>query len=239
MNRLRRFRQTAGVILLAFAGLNAASYFVLSQHGTLLFYERGIDRIGFPRVIWQHGSEPSSAIALVYLGSDGYFDYGALAIDAAVALVASLIVGLLALVMTGPTAVGHPRAQASAVASGPPQFSLRALLAVTAVVAIAFACKRAATDRTETFSLAAIYLLGPSLLVVCAHITRGRNRAERFIAICSALAILVGGAVATGVRTGMADFTRALLGLYVYWTPQCVLFLAAHAMWRRLVGDRR
>lgn len=39
--------------LLVFAALNAASYFALSRHGTLLFYDQGADRIGFPWVIWQ------------------------------------------------------------------------------------------------------------------------------------------------------------------------------------------
>lgn len=219
--------------LLAFAALNAASYFVLSQHGTLLFYDHGVDRIGFPLVIWQHGSEPSFAIAMVNLGSDGCFAYGALAVDAAVALIASAIAGILASVRAGSTAVARPNAPASAAPCGPPQFNLRSLLAVTTLVAIALAYERTATDHLRTLSLAAIYLLGPWLLILCGYVTRWRRRAERIIATVSALAILIAGAVATGVRTELADFTRVLLGIYIYWTPQCILLLAAHTIWRR------
>jgi hypothetical protein len=237
MRRCQQFVEAAVAMLLFFAALNAASYFVLSEHGTLLGYDRGVDRIGFPWVVWQDGAEPSNGIAIVYLGADGYFDYRALAIDAAVALVASLMVGLVAMVAKGCVPDDQPRRPTMAATSrsaGPPQFSLRALMVVTAIVAVALAYERAATDRARAFSLAAIYVLGPSLLIWSAYATRHRNRAERSIAVWLVLAILVAGAVASGVRTNLADFTRVLLGFYVYWTPQCVLFLAADAVWRRM-----
>ncbi len=229
------FRNVVLATLLAFAALNAASYFVRSDRGKLLGHVNGVDRIGFPWLIWQDGSEPDGGFAPVALGPDGYFDYGALALNAATALVAGIVAGLLARAVFKPTAVSRPLATepfGRRDATGPPQFSLRSLLAVTFAVAAVLAYGRVATPQLHALSLAAIYACGPSVLVYCAWAAQGRKRAEQLFVVASALAILIAAALAAGMRTKVGDFTRVLLGLYIYWVPQCALMLGGHAAWR-------
>ncbi|HEV3344245.1 MAG TPA: hypothetical protein VG125_27970 [Pirellulales bacterium] len=229
------FRHAALATLLAFAALNAASYFVRSDRGKLLGHAHGVDRIGFPWLAWQDGAAPENGFATLALGPDGYFDYGGLAMNAGAALVAAILGGLLATAAFRPNGAGKRMGTTSfdrRDAGGPPQFSLRSLLIVTTIVAGVLAYQRAATPQLYAFALAAIYVCGPSVLVCCAWATLGRKRAERLFVVGCALASLIVAAIATGIRTELGDFTRVLLGLYVYWVPQCVLMLAIHATWR-------
>ncbi|HWB10053.1 MAG TPA: hypothetical protein VG826_12545 [Pirellulales bacterium] len=222
------FRATFLVTLLIFAALNAASYFVRSGDA-LLGRTHGVGRIGFPWLVWHEGSEPNRGFATVALGPDGDFDYGALALNAALGLAASFVVGLLATLVFNPKAssklLGEEKLARIEV-GGPPQFSLRSLLLATAAVAAALAFLRPATHEARVFYLAAIYLLGPSLLVGCVWAARARKRAEQTLVAFAALATLVAVALVVGTGTEQGDFTRVLLGLYVYWVPQCVALLA-------------
>jgi hypothetical protein len=231
------FRGAFLATLLVFAALNAASYFVRCGGDALLGRGHGVGRIGFPWLVWQDGGEPNLGFASLALGSDGVFDYGALALNAALGLAAGLFVGLLATLVFKPKPPGEPCAGkklAQTDAGGPPQFSLRSLLTATAVVSVALAFQRAATPEARTFALAALYLLGPSLLVGCAWAARGRKRAEQTLAVCSALAMVVAAALAVGTRVEQGDSTRVLLGLYVYWVPQCVCMVAIVSAWQGL-----
>lgn len=216
---------------LVFAALNAVSYFVRSGGDALLGGSAGVGRIGFPWLVWQDGAQPVGGFATVALGADGYFDYGAMALNAASGLATSGLFGLLAKVAFRTKTPGERIETSGRIkADGPPQFSLRSLLIATAAVSVVLAFQRTVTDEAHAFSLAAIYLGGPSLVVCCAWAVRGRKNVGQMIAVCSVLAMLVAAALAVGTQTERGDFTRVLLGLFVYWVPQCVAMVAVRAV---------
>ncbi|HVX61739.1 MAG TPA: hypothetical protein VHC19_14085, partial [Pirellulales bacterium] len=61
-------------------------------------------------------------------------------------------------------------------------------------------------------------------------------------ATTSVAALTVSAALVLGAGSGIRDMTQVLLGLFVYWTPQCVLLavcLLAWTAWRTLHCTQR
>lgn len=236
-------------VLLLFAALNAASYFFRSTHPSLLGYQDGQDALGFPWLAWaedprfsktmvsggtRSNSGPFSLYWTVQLGADGAVSYAALLADLACGLASAVIAGLLA------AALGKwqpaPRSERAAERqpfepARPPQFSLRGLFVAVTIVALMIGLDRIAADRLRVAGLGAIYAFGPLLLALVAVLCRGSQR-KQIVALWVMLTALLSGAVVLGVHSRLADFTRVLLGLFVFWTPQCVLALAVLAGWQ-------
>lgn len=246
----RRFKDASLAVLLLFAALNAASYFFRSTHPSLLGYQDGQDGLGCPFLAWTEDDQKATlflgdgiwddqnrlgplfpAYLTIHLGSDGVVSYPALLANLGCGLACAGIVGLLAgrYGKWQPTAHRPPAAQRQPLAPPrPPQFSLRGLFLAITIVALVIGLDRIAADRFRTVGLATIYALGPAILAVVAGIPR-RSRRRQIFAIWLTLTVLLSGAVVLGVHSSIGDFTRVLLGLFVFWTPQCVLALAVIA----------
>lgn len=250
----RRFKDASLAGLLLFAALNAASYFFRSTHPSLLGYQDGQDGLGFPFLVWTEHDRQAALFAgggiwddddrlgslfpgylIIHLGGDGVVSYPALLANLACGLACAGIVGLLAGAYGRwqPAAHRQPAAQRQPLASPrPPQFSLRGLFLATTIVAVVIGLDRIAADRFRIVGLATIYALGPAILAVVAGTSRRRSRRVQVFAVWLTLTALLSGAVVLGIHSTLGDFTRVLLGLFVFWTPQCVLALAALAAWR-------
>ena len=74
--------------------------------------------------------------------------------------------------------------------------------------------------------LAAIYLLGPGLLLAVGWRLRHVVPTHRNLALAIVGFLFVPAAAVLGeMIDGIGDFTRGLLGLFVCWVPQCVLLV--------------
>ncbi|MEX2559924.1 MAG: hypothetical protein WD403_08415 [Pirellulales bacterium] len=205
--------------LLAMAAGNAISYFIRSDGGGTFLSGRGAtDRIGFPLLVWEGGPRHE------------WFSYSALALNVGCALLASALAGLAARLLNLPSSL-HARDEDSLVSpeAGRVQFSVLGLLLATALTGLVLAAARAGTTGRLAI-LGGVYLFGPALIVAVAY--RYRRVAERqrsMITAAAALALVV-AAIALGVTSGLRDFTRVLLGIFVFWVPQCTLFLLVIAL---------
>ena len=209
------------LVFLLWAAANALSYFCRSDGwGDLLGQSpHNTQAIGVPWLVWQEG------------GAIGTYNRLALVGNFAVALLtATLAYGLVARVTDRcVTLNGTGDERQQAVKSRPGralQFQLRTLLALVVVEAIILGGIRSYGDARPAL-LAAIYLLGPSLLLAVAWRLRDVIPAHRNLALTLVGFLFVPAAAILGESIeGVHDFTRGLLGLFVCWVPQCVLLAA-------------
>ena len=218
IHRGRSFRLAFTCTLLAWATLNAVSYFVWSDGRGNLLGNRpdAAEAIGVPWVVWEEGpGVTSSEIDLV-----------ALAANVALGVFCSVLVGLAAAPFGRPGAASLPSPSPTpAIPTAPRklQFSLRALLMVAVVEALVFGAIRASVEARPVLLLL-IYLFGPLLIVGVAHRLRNvvplhRNLALAAIVLLSIPAVAVLGETIDGIR----DFTKGIFGLFVFWVPECAL----------------
>lgn len=244
-----RFKDAGLAVLLLFAALNAVSYFFRSTHPSLVGRQDGQDAIGFPWLAWAEerrfsmitvsgvtrpNSSPFFLYGTVHLGADGVVSYAAMLADLVCALTCAGIVGLLAGAYGKwqPTTHRRPAAQQQTFERARlPQFSLRGLFVAVTMVALVMGLDRIAADRLRVAGLGAIYAFGPAILALTAAVCRRSGRIQ-VAALWLTLTVLLSGALVLGVHSTLGDFTRVLLGLFVFWTPQCVLALAVLAAWR-------
>ncbi|HVX61837.1 MAG TPA: hypothetical protein VHC19_14575 [Pirellulales bacterium] len=225
-------RATSGALagVLLFAAFNALSYFALSPATKLLGGTRDGGRIGFPAIVWESSGR-----------GVGTFHSVALLQNVAVGLAASAAFGMVvALATRGRTSPGWSsvaesrRPKALRIAR---QFSLRGMLLTITALAVVLALGQQSQEQTKLRLLLAIYALGPSLVIAVYGIARRFTPNTMGTATTSVAALTVSAALVLGAGSGIRDMTQVLLGLFVYWTPQCVLLavcLLAWTAWRTL-----
>jgi hypothetical protein len=205
------------LVFLLWATANALSYFVRSDGwGDLLGQSpQNAQAIGFPWLIWSEG------------GAYGTVNYFALLGSVATALLAAGMAYGILRALTAHDAI--PASESEPVAPQPGralQFQLRTLFALVVVEAVILGGIRMYGDARPAL-LAAIYLLGPSLLLAVAWRLRDVIPTHRNLALAIVGFLFVPAAGVLGESIdGIHDFTRGLLGLFVCWVPQCVLLAA-------------
>ena len=215
-----RFRLGFTVMLLAWATLNALSYFVRSDGWGNLLGTRpdAAEAIGFPWIIWEESSG----------GSSFQIDQIGLAADAALGIAFSVLAGLAALKCRRITVRSSPLPHPSAAVPRSPrklQFSLRALLMVAVVEALVLGVIRASVEARPVLLLL-VYLLGPLLIIGVANRLRDVVPLHRNLALTVVVVLCIPAAAALGETIhGIDDFTKGIFGLFVFWVPECVLIL--------------
>lgn len=205
------------LVFLLWAAANALSYFVRSDGwGDLLGQSpQNVQAIGFPWLIWSEN------------GSYGSVNYFALLGSVAAALFAAGIAYGIVRALTAHDVIPASESEPAAPQPGRAlQFQLRTLLALVVVEAVILGGIRMYGDARPAL-LAAIYLLGPSLLLAVAWRLRDVIPTHRNLALAIVGFLFVPAAAVLGESIdGIHDFTRGLLGLFVCWVPQCVLLAA-------------
>ncbi len=224
-------------VIVLWAAANAVSYFVRSDGWGNLVGQSPQNRqaIGAPWLVWQEGGPLGAAGQLALVGN--------VAVGLLSAAGASfLVVRFPALRRLLPSSPGE--SEAEGVVSHPGralQFRIRTLLGLVVVEAVILGGIRSYGDARPAL-LAAIYLLGPSVLLAVAWRLRDVIPAHRNAAIALVGFLFVPAAAVLGESIdGIRDFTRGLLGLFVCWVPQCVVLAGGFLIFRRLgvkEGDR-
>ncbi len=222
------------LVLLLWAAANAISYFVRSDgYGNLLGQApQNGEAIGVPWLIWSAGGAfgTSHNNRLALLGNTAVTLLSAAAAYAAVARFTRRSSDVTKL--PDEKTDTHFRSPGRAL-----QFRLRTLLALVVVEAIVLGGIRSYGDARPAL-LAAIYLLGPSLLLAVAWRLRDVIPAHRNLALLLVGLLFVPAAAVLGESIeGIRDFTRGLLGLFVCWVPQCVLLAGAIVALRGRLGQ--
>ncbi|NLS94763.1 MAG: hypothetical protein GXX96_21625 [Planctomycetaceae bacterium] len=217
------------LVLLLWAAANAVSYFVRSDGwGNLLGQApQNGEAIGVPWLIWSGGGAfgTSHNNWLALLGNTAVTLLSAVAAYAAVARFTRRFPDVAKL--PDEKADTHSRSPRRAL-----QFRLRTLLALVVVEAIVLGGIRSYGDARPAL-LAAIYLLGPSLLLAVAWRLRDVIPTHRNLALLLVGLLFVPAAAVLGESIeGIRDFTRGLLGLFVCWVPQCVLLAVVISAFR-------
>ena len=205
-----------GVLLIGTA--NALFFFVRSEGWGSLLGERvpGDEAIGFPMLVWQEGAGYGSH----HLKAPGFF------VNIFCGLLVGSAVGGWAIVRRKKLnrLVNGYLNDAGASQSVQLQFSLRGLLITTFIAATAAAIARVFTPRTEI--LAGIYIAGPSALVLMAYAPSRLSWQQRCTIIAPLSLALIAVAITLGTMLGM-EFDKVLMGIFICWTPQCVLAACA------------
>ena len=219
-HRGQRFRLGFTCMLLAWATLNALSYFLRSDGwGNLLGSQPdAAEAIGFPWIVWEEGPGLSSTrIDLVMLSA-----------DAALGIICSVLAGLATAGCKGNAVRSSPLpCPPAAVAASPRklQFSLRTLLMAAVVEALVFGVIQASVEARPVLLLL-LYLLGPLLIIGVAYRLREVVPLHRNLALSAIVLLSIPAAAALGETIhGIHDFTKGIFGLFVFWVPECVLIL--------------
>ena len=230
------FRAGFTWILLTFAAANAVSYFVRSDGlGNMLGTQPGgVEAIGFPWLIWaQRGSAGTYELNSAGLACD-------VAVTIAVAGLAGILVAWFRRRQPVRTAQPAPPVSVSTpTQSRKLQFSLRSLFLVAVVEALVFGAIRASVDARPVLLLL-IYLLGPGVIIGVAYRLRHVVPAQRTAVLAVTVLLFIPAAAALGETiAGIGDFTKGILGLFIFWVPQCVLILAVVLVWNSALSGNR
>ncbi len=224
-------RVWAGVLagMLVFAACNAVSYFVRSDSTKLKGGTSDGGRIGFPWMVWEANGR-----------GVGSFYLGALVQNIAIGLATSAAAGIIVAIATrgrkisgwtGFNAIASERVAFKQISG---QFSLRGLFFSITVLAAILALGQKADERTKLRLLIALYWIGPALLMGAYLFARLCMPGAGGNALVAVAALAACAAAVLGVGSGIGDFTQVLLGLFIYWTPQCVLLAGGLAAWAAL-----
>lgn len=204
--------------ILLSGALNAVSYFWRSERwGNLLGTTPGHrEALGFPSQLWENGN-----------AYGGYFiDPPALLANAAFAMVVAAACGwIMVRYQTPLTRLVVELEELTNAESSTHlfRFSLRGLLVATCLAGVfAAGLHHALARRPEVLGM--IYLFGPWVLVLIALLPMGMSWQQRVIVLIPSALLLMVGAVAIGhfLKPGI-EFDKVLLGIFICWTPQCVL----------------
>jgi len=222
MPKLVLRRVGAGMLagVLCFAAVNALSYFARSGSTSLMGGNHGGGRIGFPWLVWE-GNRAAM----------GTFHRQGLALNIISGITASFAVGLAFGLATSKKSRGGapPPQQALLKPAGAqlfaPQFTLRSLLVAIAELAALLALGQYADERLKLHLLIATYWVGPGAVAVTYYVAARLAPDAREQATIHMVIVMVCASLVLGAGSGIGDMTQVLLGLFVYWTPQCVLLL--------------
>jgi len=218
---------------LAFASLNAISYFVRSEGwGNLLGDHPGNDEaIGFPMLIWHQGGS--------------FFSYNAMIGDILFAASVGTLAGVVVLLgskfwLSGANILTDDQAVKLDFRF---QFSLRGLLLFTAVISVVAGITAnipGFNNSVAVLVLFIIYLVGPAIVLLLWQFLPMTPPLVRSLLVLFVMSVLAGIAMfcATLIE-GLHDFARAMLGLFIYWTPQCFVFAFVIYVWECFVRWRK
>jgi len=199
--------------LLLMAGINAVSYFFRSGgFGSLLGYDPlPTEAIGFPMEIWNESKTYRGFIV----------DYSAMGKNLLVALVPGIAFGLIGIRCRdkfNQQLIEFERLEAQSKQLSL-QFSTKTLLIITTVVAIAVAAL--SSWRESRITLAAIYLLGPSVLIALAMLPDSIRWYWRAVLLVIVATATIGIAISSGWALGI-PLDKVMFGIFVSWVPQSV-----------------
>lgn len=205
---------------LCFAAVNALSYFARSGSTSLTGGKYGGGRIGFPWLVWE---ENGAAI--------GTFHRQGLTLNIISGITVSVAIGLaFGFATSKKLHGGTPQPQQASLkpaATQPfvPQFTLRGLLLAIAELAVVLALGQCADERVKLQLLIATYWVGPGAVAATYFVAARLAPDAREQATIHMVIVMVCASLTLGAGSGIGDMTQVLLGLFVYWTPQCVLLL--------------
>ncbi len=210
--------------------LNALSFFVRTKGwGSLLgATSAGTEALGFPWEMWRQSASFNGYIV----------DPAAMALNIGTGIVVGGLIGFAALTQLRwlNRMVADIETKMQAKANRPFQFSLRALLMATLIVALFASLGRSLTARPEM--LGAIYLFGPSSLVIMAMLPRGISWQQRVAILTPAAIAMIVLAAVVGTALGI-EIDKVLMGIFVSWVPQSALAAIGITMGILLVYYRR
>ncbi|MDP6445666.1 MAG: hypothetical protein QGG36_13405 [Pirellulaceae bacterium] len=217
--------------LLILGAVNAASYFFHSADGgnLLKLSMNRREALGFPQVLWEQGN--------TYGGY--YADYGAMFWNGLTGAAIGTALGLAAmrfshrlndLVREFEGSEEEPAGRENSF-----QYSLRGILAATAVAAVLAGVARYATLAELSVPpeiLGGLYALGPWFLVALAMAPRRLDWRQRVVIVAPATIALMGSSIIIGGRlANPLAFDEVLLGIFVCWTPQAALGAIGLTTW--------
>jgi len=207
-------------ILIA-GSLTAVSYFFRSERGGNLLgtTPEHYEALGFPCTLWETGN--------MYGGL--FVDLRSLLVDASFGIVVGAVCGLATLAFRSRLNELVERFEQTVGAGGHGrlQFSLRGLLALSSLAALAAAGAHYALAGHPAV-LGIIYWLGPWILVLIAFLPMGLSWQGRVVVLVPAALLLMLAAVGVGMSLKPPlEFDKVLLYIFVCWTPQSVLVAIA------------
>jgi hypothetical protein len=222
-----RFGLGVGWGLMLFATANCLSYFYWSSGWGNLLGTRDDQPvgIGFPFLIWHNG----------FSYPDPVMRWGYLFANILVAVIGAAAIGWC---FSGIKLKGAP---SSASSTRPQffQFNIGELLLMTVVVAAVLAVAGPALDW-GTATLKTVYLVGPLLIGWLSLLLRRLPaRTGDMVGLLFGLAMIVVAGIVSERLNGIRDFTRGLMGVFVFWVPQLFVFITMMVGWRSLVGEGR
>lgn len=197
------------------AAINALSYFYWSGGWQSLTRPNAVPQaIGFPREMWRFG--------VAYDGAT--IDWPAFFVNNLVALVIGLVFAgcfIWKRKWLGQFADRMIEEEQSKTSGNHWQFSLSGMLIMTAFFAVVAGLARWALGA-GTEMLLAIYLFGPTALILTAMMPRGIAWQYRVILLAPATFVTIGFAVLLGNRLDI-PFDHVTLAIYICWVPQTVI----------------
>ena len=230
-SKLRWFiRGFAGGFIL-FAALNAMSWFFRSAGWSDLCgatLSAHTEAIGFPLELWREGVGYQGGLMM---------SVPSLAVNAGVGLLVAVIAGLVAVRLSPRIEAILPDDQIGAPKRFQLTFSVRGLLVVTTLIAIAIGL--AQSLGSSPWLLGAIYFAGPLTLILIAMGPVGIPWEQRSVILVLTAICMLTGAILIGGRLEML-FDRVLLGVFICWVPQSVfaaLLIFGVTLWKQRLSS--
>ncbi len=223
-SRGKWFARGLAIAVLISGAANAVSYFGRSDGWGKLTGSQTVGReaIGFPFEIWEGGN--------TYNGF--YVDYPAVLGNITAGVGLGLAIGALAVANVDRLNRIGKRLEMEIAESElhepvRVQFSIRTMLAATAVAACLAALAKSTISSRPEF-LIGIYLLGPALIVSLGLAPRNIPWQQRVAIVIPLTVLLMAAAIgAAGRLPTPLPFEQVILGVFVCWTPQCVAAASA------------
>ncbi len=211
----QQFNQVPIVCVLIFVGLSSLSYFWWSDSwGTVLGTTGRPVGIGFPLLTWHNGIGYELPQIRIAAGVANILIGASVSMAIAYAVVRFLT-----------TRDYHEKKDKISESNSNPQFqfSLKAILISTAVVAIVLALA-GPFDVPMIAGLKVVYLAGP-LIVAWLSVVIPNSKWRSAIVIGATLGMIVAAGVLSQSANEIRDFTKGLMGVFVCWTPQFALLV--------------
>ncbi len=222
--------------ILITGSLTAVSYFFRSERGGNLLgtTPEHYEALGFPCTLWETGN--------MYGGV--FVDLRSLLVDASFGVAVGAVCGLATLAFRGRLNELVERLDKAVTVGGHGrlQFSLRGLLAVSGLAALAAAGAHYALAGHPAV-LGIIYWLGPWILVLIAFLPMGLSWQERVVVLVPTALLLMLAAVGVGMSLKPPlEFDKVLMYIFICWTPQSVLVAIALSLgliWYHTAAGKR